>query len=292
MKRNRLLIILAFALVTGGIAGFLALRYLSARATPVVAQAPSGKVAVAARDLPLGVILRNEDIRLVDWPGDAIPEGYAGAPAEIVGRGVITPLKLNEPILASNLADKEAGGGLPIVIPEGMRALSIRVNDITAIAGFVIPYTRVDVLLTLGGEGRPSTTKLLLQNMLVLTAGQHIQRDPEGKPITVSLVTLLVTPEEAELLTTAAGVGTLQLTLRNTLDLAQIKTRGVSSASLMGGVSGGPVVTREVRVAPTRRAAPSGPERTGSGAGVVETYRGGVRTLSTFQQEANDTTRP
>lgn len=294
MKRKRLLIVLALALVTGSVAGYLALSYLAARTRPLVAQSNKGQVAVAARDLPVGSILRTEDIRVIDWPGDAVPAGYATSSAEIVGRGVITPLKTNEPVLASNLADKEAGGGLPIVIPEGMRGLSVKVDEVIGVAGFVLPNTRVDVLLTmtLPGQNADAITRILLQNVEVLTAGQTIQRDAEGKPITVNVVTLLVTPAQAETLALAAGRGEIQLALRNGLDMDTVRTSGVRQANLLGGVPATrSQVVRAVTVAPTRRApARSTGSNTGNG-NVVETYRGGVRTLSTFQQRANDTIR-
>lgn len=286
MKQRRLVIILALALTSGLMAGYLALTFLRGQAArpAAAAEAPRGKIVVAAKDMPLGTVLRQEDVKLIDWPEGAVPQGYAATPGEVVGRGLITPVALNEPLLGSKLATKEEGGGLPIVIPEGMRAVSVKVNEVIGVAGFVLPGTKVDVLVTItppeadGAEKTP-ITKLILQNVRVLTAGQTIQRDAEGKPQTVTVITLLVSPDDAEKLTLASSEGKIQLALRNTLDLEQVQTRGVRTLAMLG--SSPPPATRTVRVQP-RRAPQPGPARAPQGEAVVETIRGGQRTLQTF----------
>lgn len=276
MRRVRLWVVLVLALSSGGLAGYLAFSYIRQKATPLIAAEPRrNRIAVAARDLEVGSIIRAEDVRVIDWPGDALPPGYASSASEVVGRGVITPVKVNEPLLASKLADKEAGGGLPIVIPEGMRALSVRVDEVIAVAGFVGPGTRVDVLLTFnpGGEGN-EVSRILLQNVPVLARGQQIQTDPEGKPQVVSVVTLLVTPEQAELLTLAASQGRIQLALRNTLDTDSADTEGARIASLLGR----PIP----RPRPPGRVVSVGRPQTAPDSLIVETYKGGARTLIKF----------
>ena len=290
MKQKRLLIVLALALVCGLGAAVLSVRYLGQSSAPTVsAQATnSAQLAVAARDLPLGTVLRAEDVKMISWSGGELPAGFTSSAATVVGRGVITPVAMNEPLLTTKLADKEAGGGLPIVIPEGMRAVSIRVNDVVSVAGFVRPGTRVDVLVTMDpatGEKSSNMTRVVLQNMLVLATGQTVQRDAEDKPQVVSVITLLVTPQQAERVILASNEGSIQLALRNTLDLTETATPGIRAATLMGaGARTAPVAVRTVQVrgTPTMAAPkPSAPRQTGTTT-VVETIRGGERTLSTF----------
>jgi pilus assembly protein CpaB len=273
MKKNRLLLVLLMALGTGGLAGYLALEQLQQKAMASPAperQAGRVRMAVAARDMPVGSVLRTEDVRLLDWPGEVLPLGYSGSAADLVGRGLITPLRTNEPILSSKLADREAGGGLPVLIPDGMRAVSVRVDEVVQVAGFVTAGTRVDVLVTLGHNDVP-ITRAILQNMQVLAAGHTIERDAEGRPQNVSVITVLVSPEDGEKLTLAANQGRLQMALRNTLDAQEVRTNGVRIGSLLE--------TPRPAATPVRRAAPTAPADRGT---VVETYRGGVRTLNTF----------
>jgi pilus assembly protein CpaB len=279
MKKKRLPLLFALAATFGLLAAYLSLGFLRDQpARLVAAEAPAtAKMVVAARDLPLGTLLRAEDVRAIDWPAHALPAGYAASPADVLGRGVITPVATNEPLLAAKLSSKEEGGGLPIVIPEGMRALSVRVDEVVGVAGFVVTGTRVDVLVTInppGESGRDngSITRVILQNVETLAAGQTYQRDAEGKPQTVTVITLLVTPEQAERLTLAANDGRIQLALRNTLDMREAETPGVRATALVRPpATPGRAVQAGTR---TRTAEPRGV--------VVETYRGGVRTLSTF----------
>lgn len=282
MKQRRFIPILAVALVLGGVAGWLALRYLSGLAdTPVGAPVagPTGKMVVATTDLPLGTVLRAEDVRVIDWHSPVLPVGYYGSSAEVIGRGLITPVSANEPLISAKLADMESGGGLPIVIPEGMRALSVRVDEVIGVAGFVLPGTRVDVLLTIAGSSDIPVTRIILQNIQTLASGQTITRDADGTPQTVSVVTLLVSPEQAERLTLASNEGRIQLALRNTLDMADVSTPGVLTTALIAPPRAGPQTSGGTAV---RVAAPGVSSQNASSA-VVEIYRGGERTLSTFQ---------
>jgi pilus assembly protein CpaB len=221
-------------------------------------------VVIAARDMDVGHVVTAQDVRLAAWPSQILPEGYSSTPAEVVGRGVLTPLKLNEPMLSGKLALKEAGGGLPIMIPEGERAMSVKVDQVIGVAGFLLPGTRVDVLVTLDQVANINEpiTQIILQNLVVLTAGQVIERDTDGEPQQVPVVTLLVTPEDAEKLTLATSKGRIQLALRNTLDMDSVKTPGVRPAGLLRPQqvvrrSGGPVRPASINVEVYR-----GPERT------------------------------
>ncbi|HUP01700.1 MAG TPA: Flp pilus assembly protein CpaB [Gemmatimonadota bacterium] len=274
MRRKRIWIALVLAAVSGVAAGYLALNFFERAAIiPSSAVASTTPVAIAARDLPVGTVLAKEDIDLVDWPSGSIPQGYARSAEEVLGHGVITPVSAQEPLLLTKLASKEAGGGLPIVIPEGMRAVSVKVDQVISVAGFVVPQTRVDVLVTLtpADDRSEITTKVILQNVRVLTAGQTMERDAEGKPQTVTVITLLVTPQEAERLTLAATEGRIQLALRNTMDNEEVKTEGVQKDNLVQRAEA-------PRPSAPRVRRPSQP-RTQYG---VEVYNGTDRSVATF----------
>ena len=142
-----------------------------------------------------------------------------------------------EPLLEGKLASKEAGAGLPPIIPEGMRAVSVRVNEVIGVAGYVLPGTRVDVLNTLSPTNNPTdtTSKVVLANVQVLTSGTRLEQDQEdAKPMQVTVVTLLVTPEQSERLALASTEGKIQLALRNPLDQGAPQTPGIKPAILMG----------------------------------------------------------
>lgn len=281
MRRQRTVIVLFLAIVSGGLAGYSALRLLEQRTPPVSAvEAPraSSQVVIAARDLSVGTLVGEEDVKLVEWPSSSVPEGYARSIPEVVGRGLIAQTRLNEPLLNSKMADRSGQGGLPIVIPEGMRAMGVRVDELVAVAGFVIPGSRVDLYLTTtppsGGE---PLTKIVMQNVTVLTAGQQIQSDPEGRPITVNLLTVLVTPEDGEKLVHATNNGTIRMGLRNMLDVKDVRTQGTRLANVLAGTTApaprsGRVVERPVTRAPETPAQSS----------VVEVYKGGVKALIRF----------
>jgi pilus assembly protein CpaB len=280
MRKARPWLMLLLALSSGGLAAVLALRYLREQATPLMASEPKKvPIVLAARSLPIGSVVTEQDVKTVPWPGNAVPSGYIGSIADALGRGVITPVAENEPLLAAKVSTKDAGGGLPIIIRDGMRAMSVRVDEVIGVAGFVLPGTHVDVMLSLEkGEGRAQAiTRTILQNVQVLAAGQQVQRDKEGKPQTVSVVTLLVTLEDAELLVLAGKEGRLQLALRNTLDTLSIATAGAKTDQLLPA---GP--PRAPRVSSPNRAPAAAPPRVNNT--VIEGYRGGERTLTTFQK--------
>lgn len=273
MKRRKILISLALAIISGSVAGYSALRYLESRPPTLVAAEPSDEgrpVAVAAAELAIGAIVREEDVRLIPWPSEAVPEGYATSVGEVVGRGVISEVGVNEPLLQSKLAELGSGGGLPITIPVGMRAVSVRVDDVIGVAGFVVPSTRVDVLVTLTPLGSEDTaSRVILQNVSAVAAGQEIQSDEDGTPMTVTVITLLVTPEDGERLVLAASQGRIQMALRNGLDVDTLGTSGARVSALMAQRRR---TTTRPAVAPRPQPLPS----------VIEIFRGGVRTLISY----------
>ena len=275
---------LAVALASGGVAALLAMRYLRQQSNMAVLAPPKkGDLVIAARPLPLGTVLADADVKTIEWTGAALPVGYATAKADVIGRGVMSPLQENEPLLDSKLAPKGAGGGLPVIIDQGKRALTMRVNDVSGVSGFVTPNTRVDVLLTIDDKvntGGETATRIIMQDVRALAAGQSIQPDKDGKPVSVGVVTFLVSPEQAETLALASQQGSIQLALRNMMDTTRIKTTGTRTSALLGGPIGRPAAPRRIVTrtgpSPAAVAAPQ-PSQT-----VIEVYRGGARTLQKF----------
>jgi pilus assembly protein CpaB len=232
MNRNRMLIGALAAIIIG----LFASRYVykQVKQAGAVKQVQTAQMVVAAERLPLGARLQSHQLRLISWPQDDPLPGSFTRIEDCANRALITPVTENEPILENKLAPKEAGAGLPAVIPEGMRALSVRVDDVVGVAGFVIPGTMVDVLVT-GDAGGDSVTRTILEDVRVLAAGQKIEQDKDGKPQTVSVVTLLVDPEQADKLTMASTEGRIHLSLRNTIDTKQVSPPAIFRTALFGG---------------------------------------------------------
>jgi pilus assembly protein CpaB len=232
---QRFISVLIFAFVVAGCASLLLYRltvsHASAQAAPTTT-----KALVASRNLELGAIIKDSDVKDAPWAGALLTNAVVKR-EDIIGRGVTTTIYEGEPIMENRLAPKGAGGGLAAMIPSGMRAVAVRVNDVVGVAGFVVPGMRVDVLIS-GNPPNPnsatqgSLTRTLLQNIEVLSAGQDIKKDNEGKPLGVGVVNLLVTPEQAEMLSLASNQTTIQLVLRNPLDTQVAKTPGTAVVEL------------------------------------------------------------
>jgi pilus assembly protein CpaB len=271
MNRYRMLIGLGVALVVALFASTYVYRQMQRR--PVVTkQLQVTQVVVAAQGMPLGTRLGPQQLRLVPWPGDNPMPGMFTRVEDCVGRALIQSVVPNQPILEANLAPKEAGAGLSATIPEGMRAVSIAVNDVIGVAGFVLPGTTVDVLGTATLTGSENLTRTILENIRVLASGQKITQDKDGKPQTVSVVTLLVTPEDADKLTMAATQGRIQLALRNTIDTKKVNPPPVYfNALFLGGT------------APARGRRHAGPRKPEPAPYVVEVISGSKRETKTFK---------
>lgn len=223
---------LVFALVVSSLFYQMTARSGSAkRADPADAR----DVVVTTRPLGVGVMVKPPDVKIVKISGEAFPKGAFSKVEEVLDRPVVSNILLEEPVLEGRLAAKGSGLGLAPTIPVGMRAVSVRVNDVAGVAGFVLPGMKVDVLVT----GRPPSengnmTATCLQNILVLSAGQTIQPDARGQAIQAPTVTLLVNPEQAETLTLAGNDGHIQLVLRNSSDQTIEKTPGRYITELYG----------------------------------------------------------
>lgn len=197
-------------------------------------------VVVSARPLSLGTTIKPGDIKIVKMAAESFPKGAFSKDTEVLDRPVISNILADEPILDGRLAPRGAGVGLNVVIPVGMRAVTIRVNDVTGVAGYVLPGSHVDVLVTGHPPGAEQTvTRTFLQNMQVLATGQAMQADARGQAIQAPTVTLMATPDQAELLTLANSEGHIQLILRSGSDQAIEKTRGSKSGELYKSWGGG-----------------------------------------------------
>lgn len=239
-RRNRTLLVVALAIMLASLASFGVYR---AVLNIPVREVPIAKTftVVAARPVPVGTMLAAEDLKVVPWPTDSqIPGGF-GKPDEVVGRGAIEALSVNEPVTESKLAPRASGAGLPPMIPAGMRAMSVRVNDIVGVAGFVVPGTHVDVIVTAHAQN-DTMSRIVLNDIQVLTAGTRLeQQKKDNQPIQTSVVTLLLAPPDAERLALATQDGTVMLALRNPLDTDPAKTSGARLAALMSSPDPAPV---------------------------------------------------
>jgi len=246
---SRITAILVLALLISGGATYLVYRVMAAK----TAQGTPGgttPVVMAAHDIMLGALIKDVDLKMAPWAGP-VPKGVVLKTDTIIGRGVISPIFEGEPVTENRLAAPGAGGGLAATIPPGMRAVAVRVNDIVGVAGFVGPGTRVDVLIAgvPPGSQAPNGPKVktLLQNIQILSAGQNIQKDAEGKPVAVPVVNMLVTPEQAEILSLASNETRIQLILRNPLDTESSKTNGVAMSTLFGDAAKPPAAAAAPR---------------------------------------------
>lgn len=237
MDRRFLMVLgvsLVFALVVSGI--FYQITARAGSGAPAKIQPVETKdVVLAAKALGVGVTVKREDLKLSKIPQDSFPKGAISKVEEVIDRSVMSNILLDEPVIEGRLAARGSGLGLAPIIPVGMRAVSVRVNDVAGVAGFVMPGMRVDVLVTgrpPAGDGTVTTT--CLQNILVLSAGQTMQPDSRGQAMPAPTVTLLGTPEQSEILTLANQEGHIQLILRNSSDQTIEKTPGRDVAELYG----------------------------------------------------------
>jgi pilus assembly protein CpaB len=272
------------AVTVGSVFAFATYNYV--QKTPAKGLSiPTRPVVVAAADLDIGAELGRDDIRVIDWPANAVPEDAFADPKDVIGRGLVMPMFQNEPILPIKLSSLEAGAGLPPVIPPGLRAVSVRVNEVIGVAGYVLPGTHVDVVATVNPSDKHGdiTSKVILTNVQVVAAGTKIDRETDkNKPVPVTVVTLLVAPEESERLTLASNEGKIQLALRNPLDKTTPVTKGIRPAALLGAAPLTPVArtARTTARAAAPPEAPSTPE-----AATVEIIRGDKRAREVVRQE-------
>jgi pilus assembly protein CpaB len=224
---------LLFAAVVSSVFYQMSSRAASRAKTPKKVEMAS--LVVAANALPVGVQIKPSDVKIISVPRDRRPNGSFEKTEDVVGRPVISNVLQDEPIVEGRLAERGSGFGLSPVIPAGMRAVAVKVNEVVGVAGFLLPGLRVDVLVTARPRGESgAVTSTILQNIPVISAGQQIQPDSSGRAVNVPVVTLLVTPEQAEILTLAGSEGRIQLVLRNSADQAMANPPGRQETELFG----------------------------------------------------------
>ena len=236
MNRTRLMMIGFVAVALGGFVALVTYRRLT---SGIGSGAPPGdSILIAATDISLGAKIEDKDIKVLQLPVADLPPRHFKQKSQVLGRGVIVPISQGEFVLPEKLAGENAGSGLPALIPSGMRAVSVRVNEVIGVAGFVVPGTRVDVLLT----GNPTTgggeqTTTVLENVAVIAAVQKLERSLTGEAQTAPVITLLVSPGDAQKLALAQSQGRIQLALRNPLDTKQQELASVQESALYRGAA-------------------------------------------------------
>ena len=275
MNRTRLLLIGVLALALGFVVSMLVYKNLQIRSGAL--NEPGVEVIVAADDLQVGARVEEHDIKVIRIPASDMPPGAPRRRADVLGHGVILPISKGEFILTNKLAGENAGAGLPALIPPGMRAVSVRVNEVVSVAGFVTPGTRVDVLLTgtpAGSSDQQTTT--VLQNIPVIASGHTLERTATGEAQNTAVITLLVSPDDAQRLTLASSEGHIQLALRNPLDTRQEDVAASNARGLFHGMAApAPATPTPVHRATIKTTAPPPPPPpTGVS---VEVYQGDKR---------------
>lgn len=279
--RRRLFMILGFASVIGVVTAFLVYQAITQR---VAAQGqPTEEIVVSAVDMPMGEAVTSQHIKLSSWPKHAVPQGAMRSLAEAQGQVVRHSMVVGEPVLKDKLLSPEAaaqGGLLPMLVPEGLRGITIKVDEAVRESGFVQPNSRVDVIVSMeSGRGSDRVGKVILQNVPVLAAGQTVEMQ-DNKPVKVTTVTLALTPEQAERLALAQAEsrGKLILATRNVRDKQIVNTPGITKARLLNPDKSKPPVARVKDSAPLR--VPKVETHT------VSVLRAGQVTEQTFVREA------
>jgi pilus assembly protein CpaB len=272
MNPKRLILALFIALAMSGIFTY----WLSQKFSKPRAAAPAKHQYVAAAvNLEAGEMLKPTSLSLIDWPESSPLTGAFAKPEDLAGRIVLYPLSAGQPILERQLSAAGSGAGLTVKIPEGMRAISLKSDDVVGVAGFLLPGTYVDVLVTYHAlNSAEPVTATILQDVQILAAGQKFQPDPEGKAASVDVVTLLVKPDDAKRVVLASSQGIVHFVLRNGGDRETIKSPAIQLSQLDTGVAAPRAVATQA--APrSLRPAPS--------AYVIETVNGSKQTVEPFK---------
>jgi pilus assembly protein CpaB len=263
MRRPIVFVILAgMGAVLAAIVVFSAIRKRESEVQRAIAH--TVEVVVAANDIPVGAKLDPTSVKLIRWARDSVPQGAFTDPQAVAGSFAKSEFVANEPVVANKLfMGQMTSGVMPLLIPAGMRAMSMPVDEVSDIAGFVEPHTRVDILVAVAGTGpgEPSFSRIVLQNIEVLAVAQEIEH-VKDQPEVVKVVTLLVSPPDAEKLTLASREGLLRLAMRNYSDVKIVATKGIGLPDLLheGGGFGGPSATlpvMQIQPAPALTARPA-----------------------------------
>ena len=255
-RTTRTLVVMAVATLIAGIASLGV--YAAVKSIPVrEVEVAHTFIAVAARNLPTGSRITEEDVKLVAWPARNPISGAFLELKPILDRGLVAAVGENEPFTETKLAPLGSGAGLPPSIPPGMRAMSVKVDEVIGVAGFVVPGTRVDLVVTLRGTGQTEEpmSRTVASNVLVLTAGTKFDQEQakDGKALPSTVVTLAVSPSDAERVALASSEGKISLALRNPLDVTPTETAGVHVGALRLGMGSAPRPEPATAKPPTAR---------------------------------------
>jgi pilus assembly protein CpaB len=260
MTRPKAVIVVSiFALLFAGIAAWLTYGYLQQEMSSVKAVQPQ-KIVVAATDIPIGTTITQPQLRETTWPKDSIPPGSAQLTQSVIGRLAIRPINKGDAVTEQKLKPKSGAPGsgfMTYVVPQGHRAVTVAVNEVAGVAGFLTPNDRVDVVLTTqlpGSDNKENVSKIVLENIPILATGQ-VTDQKDGKPVVVPTVTLDLTPVNSEKLVLSASKGTLQLLLRNITDSDPVNSKGATIAQVLYGIER--PVAKAVRVAAVRAVQPA-----------------------------------
>jgi pilus assembly protein CpaB len=276
MNRSRLLMIGGLALAVGLLVSYSVYNRL--RNSAGAERVPVVEVVVAANDIQVGAKLADSDVRLLSFPQPNVPPGAFTRKSQVLNRGVVLPISRGEFILPTKLAAENAGAGLPSMIPPGMRAVSVRVNDVVSVAGFVQPGTRVDVLAT-SSSGSERQTTTILENVAVIAVGKNLERNATGEAQTAPVITLLVSPDDAQKLALVSQEGRIQLALRNPLDTRKGGVGATKASSLYPGAPPPPTTEPKPKV---HKAAVKAPVAAPPSPYTVEMIRGSKRDETKF----------
>lgn len=246
----------AFALFFAVMAAWLSYGYLQRELNNAKSVQPQ-KIVVATADIPIGSVIKESQLRVVSWPKESIPQGSSQDTGQVVNRVAIRPITSGDAVTEPKLKPKDGAPGagfMTYVVPQGHRAVTVAVNEVAGVAGFLTPSDRVDVVVTtpIPGKENESVSKIMLENVPVLATGQMTDQK-DGKPVVVPTVTLDLVPEDAEKIVLSSAKGSLQLLLRNVSDSDRIETKGATIAKVLGGIERTPLPRTVVKTTPIRR---------------------------------------
>ncbi len=240
MGKSKPVLLFVAAVIVALITSLLIFTYLQKKTAAKQVTLETQTISVAIVDLPWGTVLKKEMIKTEPYLKESLPAGYFADSSSLAGRVLISPVKAREPILESKLAPTNiTAGGVAAVVSPKKRAVAVKVDKVIGVAGFVHPGNRVDVLVTISTQKiTEPITKVVLENILVLAAGPEMEKKgKDEKPTQVDVITLEVTPEEAEKLALSATEGKLQLALRNFTDTDDVLTKGINIPGLLASYS-------------------------------------------------------
>lgn len=292
MDRKKILVVVGAAVLLALIASAGAYKFLSERGSVAEkARLQTVGIVVAVVDIPLGATINANQVAVSAWPKDNYPKDALADPKIAVGRTALRDFVRGEPVVEGKLVPvNKPAGLLSLRVPQGMRAFSVKVNEVVGVGGFIVPDTRVDVVVTtpISSRSQDQISKIVLENVRVLAAGQVVEQQKDNKPVTVNTVTLAVTPEDAEKLALASNDGKIQLVLRNYADSDNVVTGGIDKGRLLASYRKGPVAPaagtgneeKPRRVAKKKAPAPAAASRKSYS---VEVIKGNKRSEENFQ---------